>query len=381
MSDLVERLWTRWSDSRPPNAPGKYRYRVKANILGLDLTPEWTETMSLCGMGYGENEWWPLTLCHWDGYRRQITAPNLEWSEQQETDTDAIIWGGLDLLPCPFTGAAPTVKAQGRYIGAPLWHSEALWISSPSVPQRRFTDAKSMVAAWNRRSPDPELSRLSALVAWQDIETAPKTGEIVDLWCQSPSGGISGGPERVPNCWFYQGYWWTRDEQYGDEFNRRSIHGATHWLPLPAPPVLTTPPVPPTKGPEDDLIAALEKRAKWHKCSCPEPCDDYGVFPGGCAGRYREDYLSLLALRSRPASALPVVKPLEWHKSQMPSWNDDWHTTTPIIYTIRCADENGWKWSFHGGQGYERSAASAKAAAQADYERRILSALTPSVQP
>ena len=58
---------------------------------------------------------------------------------------------------------------------------------------------------------------------------------------------------------------------------------------------------------EDDLIAALEKRAKWHKCSCPEPCDDYGVFPGGCAGRYREDYLSLLALRSRPASALPVV--------------------------------------------------------------------------
>jgi len=69
----------------------------------------------------------------------------------------------------------------------------------------------------------------------------------------------------------------------------------------------STPPAPPTKGPEDDLIVALEKRAEWHKCSCPEPCDDYGVFPGGCAGRYREDYLSLLALRSRPASALPVV--------------------------------------------------------------------------
>lgn len=72
------------------------------------------------------------------------------------------------------------------------------------------------------------------------------------------------------------------------------------------------------------------------------------------------------------------VKPLVWHKSHMPSWNDDWHTTTPIIYTIRCADENGWKWSFHGGQGYESSPEFAKAAAQADYEARILSALEPA---
>lgn len=170
MSDLVERAWTRWSDSRPPNAPGKHRYRVKAKILGLDLMPEWTEAMTLCGMGHGDNEWWPLTSCHWDGYRRQITTPDLEWSEHQESDADTIVWGGLDLLPCPFTGAAPTVEAQGRYIGAPLWHSEALWISSPSVPQRRFTDAKAMVASWNRRAPDPELSRLSARV--EELERA-----------------------------------------------------------------------------------------------------------------------------------------------------------------------------------------------------------------
>jgi len=42
------------------------------------------------------------------------------------------------------------------------------------------------------------------------------------------------------------------------------------------------------------LEEGLEKRAEWHKCSCPEPCDDFGVFPGGCAGRYRQDYQSLL---------------------------------------------------------------------------------------
>lgn len=46
------------------------------------------------------------------------------------------------------------------------------------------------------------------------------------------------------------------------------------------------------------LVKAREKRAEWHKCSCPEPCDDYGVFPGGCAGRYRQDYLALRAIVS-----------------------------------------------------------------------------------
>jgi hypothetical protein len=73
--------------------------------------------------------------------------------------------------------------------------------------------------------------------------------------------------------------------------------------------------------------------------------------------------------------AEPCVKPLEWHKSHMPSWNDDWHTTTPFIYSVRCADENGWKWSAHGATGYAYSADAAKAAAQADYERRVLSAI------
>jgi hypothetical protein len=68
------------------------------------------------------------------------------------------------------------------------------------------------------------------------------------------------------------------------------------------------------------------------------------------------------------------VKPLEWHKSEIIGWNGDWHTV-PTSYSIRCADENGWKWSGFGGFGYGRSDEAAKAAAQADYERRILSAL------
>ena len=45
-----------------------------------------------------------------------------------------------------------------------------------------------------------------------------------------------------------------------------------------------------------ELEEALTKRVDWHRCSCPEPCDDYGVFPGGCIGKYREDYHKLRAL-------------------------------------------------------------------------------------
>lgn len=85
---------------------------------------------------------------------------------------------------------------------------------------------------------------------------------------------------------------------------------------------------------------------------------------------------AILGARAMQAAGAGVrVKALVWHESRMPSWNDDWHSV-PTAYTVRCADENGWKWQGFGGHGYERSAASAKAAAQADYERRILSALS-----
>jgi len=104
-------------------------------------------------MGYSESEWWPLRPCHWDGYRRYITNPTLEWSPLQAYDPDGVVWHGLDLLPCPFTGKNPTIETYGQYIGAPLWRSEAVGIWSPAVPKRRWTNAKAMVDAWNTRAP------------------------------------------------------------------------------------------------------------------------------------------------------------------------------------------------------------------------------------
>ncbi len=69
------------------------------------------------------------------------------------------------------------------------------------------------------------------------------------------------------------------------------------------------------------------------------------------------------------------VRELEWQQSHVSPWRDDWHTTGPFTYTIRCADENGWKWSSGYGYGWCSTPDAAKAAAQADYEARIKSAI------
>ena len=74
--------------------------------------------------------------------------------------------------------------------------------------------------------------------------------------------------------------------------------------------------------------------------------------------------------------AAPVrVKPLVWAKSKTTNWNDDWHTV-PTGYTVRCADENGWKWATPlGSFGYASSPNGAKQAAQLDHEVRTRWAL------
>ena len=69
--------------------------------------------------------------------------------------------------------------------------------------------------------------------------------------------------------------------------------------------LLTTPPVPPTKGPEDDLIAAREaSAATLTAAGLPEIAEDVLA---GKADKLASVQSALLALRSRPASALPVV--------------------------------------------------------------------------
>jgi hypothetical protein len=73
-------------------------------------------------------------------------------------------------------------------------------------------------------------------------------------------------------------------------------------------------------------------------------------------------------------AALPGMIPdLVWDKSHVASWNEDYHTV-PTNYTIRCADENGWKWSYGGGHGYARGPEAAKAAANTHHRAAIAKA-------
>jgi hypothetical protein len=37
---------------------------------------------------------------------------------------------------------------------------------------------------------------------WQPIGTAPKDGEVVDLWCRPSHGLVAGSYGRVADCWF-----------------------------------------------------------------------------------------------------------------------------------------------------------------------------------
>jgi hypothetical protein len=59
---------------------------------------------------------------------------------------------------------------------------------------------------------------------WQPIESAPKDGTKVDVWCE---GKV---PLRIPNAYFYE-------ERWLHSFNGMRIwHDPTHWMPLPPPP-------------------------------------------------------------------------------------------------------------------------------------------------
>jgi hypothetical protein len=93
-----------------------------------------------------------------------------------------------------------------------------------------------------------------------------------------------------------------------------------------------------------------------------------------CAGIYP---ILSAALTAAGAPAEVAVKNLEWHKSHMTPWEDDWHTISPLIYTVRCADENGWRWSCSGAgaHGYARSADGAKAGAQEHFNSTIRAAI------
>ena len=73
-------------------------------------------------------------------------------------------------------------------------------------------------------------------------------------------------------------------------------------------------------------------------------------------------------------AALPgMVAPLVWHKSHMASWDGDYHTL-PTGYTIRCADEYGYKWTAlgAGAHGYSHTPEAAMLHANAHHAAAVI---------
>lgn len=88
---------------------------------------------------------------------------------------------------------------------------------------------------------------------WQPIETAPKDGTVIDLWvCYSTGEGFRAtdaywceqgfdyGPDRCDGKpgWAAAHMGWDGAEGYAD--NPADGDVATHWMPIPQPPLGTT---------------------------------------------------------------------------------------------------------------------------------------------
>lgn len=76
-----------------------------------------------------------------------------------------------------------------------------------------------------------------------------------------------------------------------------------------------------------------------------------------------------LSFEDQAAAVLELVgtNPLVWHQSGGSHIMDGESHTVPTGYTVRYADENGWKWTALGlgAYGWEQSPEAAQAAAQA----------------
>lgn len=151
--------WTKWADERPTDTNLFYRWSIPARkICGLMLRPEWTGALVSCGMGFGENEWWPR-WSHWDGYVRSVD-PELEWrpAAKDEIETN---WEGLDLLPDPWTGKPPKIETKRLWINAPVYEVEWFGITHQFGRSLGWTNAADMMNQWNNRV-SPGSSELDA---------------------------------------------------------------------------------------------------------------------------------------------------------------------------------------------------------------------------
>lgn len=133
----------------------------------------------------------------------------------------------VELLPCPFCGAH--LPEFTRCIAGSNRHR----IKCTECPGRAeffSSTAEQAVAAWNRRASQSD----GTSGGWQPIETAPKDGSDVLLYCKG-KGVVRG---RWNNCRFatLPRPYWTNDREHLWGVLSTRIDQPTHWMNLPAAP-------------------------------------------------------------------------------------------------------------------------------------------------
>lgn len=98
--------------------------------------------------------------------------------------------------------------------------------NGPEVERPKFSPWREYVAAGTHRIegpfPKPEQG-------WQPIESAPRDGTDIDLWANG---------QRVTDCHWHCGQWLSwHSSSVDEEPTWEAIKNATHWMPLPAPPI------------------------------------------------------------------------------------------------------------------------------------------------
>lgn len=146
--------WTKFAERRP-EGEGLFWFRIAGfKFPGTEISVEWVDKVSLHGMGYGEDEYWP-GFSNWNGYQRTVPA-GVEWQPIKEGDKkDAARYPGISLTVCPHCGRSPNIEPTSRWITMPVFSARefAIHCRCRGSFGPRYNGLGNAAAAWNRRTP------------------------------------------------------------------------------------------------------------------------------------------------------------------------------------------------------------------------------------